>query len=126
MVLRNLGTEVRDGLLGAIKEKDSGAAEKVASLMIVWDDLTQISDRSLQEGLRGVDSGKLALALTKADEAITEKIRSNISERAVAALDEEASLMSAPKKSDIDEAREGIVEVLRAMNEKGELTFVEE
>ena len=69
---------------------------------------------------------KLALALNKTNEEIVNKIKSNISERAAATLDEEAALMSAPKKQDIQEAREEIVKALREMNEKGELSFIEE
>jgi len=126
VILRNLGTELRDGLLKAIREKDKESGETVANLMIVWEDIPQIADRSMQEALRGVDSKKMALALVKADEAIIEKIRSNISERAAATLDEEASLMSAPKQKDIEEARDEIVKALREMNEKGELSFIEE
>jgi len=126
VILRNLGKELRDGLVGAIKEKDGQAGEMVGKLMIVWEDIPQITDRSLQGGLRGIDAQKLALALVKADDAISKKIRSNISERAAAAIEEEASLMSAPRKKDIEEAREGIVQILREMNEKGELLFVEE
>lgn len=126
VILRNLGKEVRDGLLGAIEEKDGDTAATVANLMIIWEDIPQVADRSLQEGLRGVDAKKLALALQKADEVIAEKIKSNISERAVATVDEEASLMSAPKKEDIEGAREEIVQALRELNEKGELAFVEE
>ena len=126
IILRNLGKEVRDGLLTAIKEEDNKAGEMVADLMIVWADIPQVADRSLQEALREVDAKKLALGLHKADEAINEKIRSNISERAAATVDEEASLMSAPKKEDIEGAREDIVRVLRNMNAKGDLTFMEE
>lgn len=126
VILRNLGKELRDGLLGAIRGKDEKTAEKVAELMIVWADIPQVTDRSLQEALRGIDSRKLALALYKAETEIVEKIRSNISERAADALDEETSLMSAPKKEDIEEAREEIVQALRQMNEKGELAFIEE
>jgi len=126
VILRNLNKELRDGLLGAIQEKDSEAGKKVANLMILWEDIPQITDRSLQEALRGIDSQKLALALIKADEAITGKIKSNISERAAAAIDEETSLMSAPKKTDTEQAREEIVKTLREMNEKGELNFIEE
>ncbi len=126
VILRNLGKELRDGLLSAIRGKDEKAAEKVAELMIVWADIPQVTDRSLQEALRGIDSRKLALALYKAETEIVEKIRSNISERAADALDEETSLMSAPKKEDIEEAREEIVQALRQMNEKGELAFIEE
>ena len=41
-------------------------------------------------------------------------------------VDEETSLMPTPKKEDIRQAREKIVNVLRDLNQKGELTFVEE
>lgn len=126
VILRNLGKEIREGLLNAIKEKDSDVAENVRNLMIIWEDVAQVANRSMQEALRGVDAKKLALALHKADEAIADKIRSNISERAVATVAEEASLMSAPKNEDVDDARAEIVRVLREMNEKGELAFVEE
>ena len=125
VILRNLAKEIRDGMLTAIKEKDAGAAEKVAELMIIWEDITLVADRSLQNALRGIDARKLALALNNADAAIKQKIRSNISERANAMVDEETSLMQAPKKEDIAAAREEIVKVLREMNIKGELMFVE-
>lgn len=126
VILRNLGQELRDGLLSAIKKKDGEAGEKVAELMVVWEDIVAVSDRSLQQALRGLDAGKLALALFKADAELKEKIKSNISERAAAMMEEEASLMSSPKKEDVASAREEIVNTLREMNQKGELTFVEE
>jgi flagellar motor switch protein FliG len=125
VILRNLGKELRDGLLGAIKEKDSSAADKVAELMITWEDISLVADRSMQQALRGIDAKKLALALNNADATIAKKIRSNISERANTMIDEETSLMAAPKKEDIAAAREEIVKILRETNIKGELTFVE-
>lgn len=125
VILRNLVKEVRDGLLGAIREKDGSAADKVAELMIIWEDILFVTDKSLQQALRGVDAKKLALALTNADAAIKQKIRSNISERAGAMVDEETSLMASPKKEDIAAAREELVKTLREMNIKGELMFVE-
>jgi flagellar motor switch protein FliG len=126
VILRSLGKELRDGLLGAIQGKDAKAGETITNLMIVWEDIPQVADRSLQGALRGIDARKLALAFYKADEIIVKKIRSNISERLSATVDEETSLMSAPKKKDIEEAKEEIVRILRGMNEKGELAFVEE
>lgn len=126
VVIRNLGKEVRDGLLGAMREKDAQAAEKIEELMVQWEDVLQVTDRSMQEALRGIDAQKLALALMKADEAIVKKIKSNISERAAASIDEETSLMAAPKKEDIASAREEIVSIWRELNKKGELNFIEE
>jgi flagellar motor switch protein FliG len=125
IILRNLAKELRDGMIASIKEKDAGAADKVAELMILWEDITLVADRSLQQALRGIDARKFALALTNVEPAIKQKIRANISERANAMIDEETSLMSSPKKEDIAAAREEIVKVLREMNIKGELMFVE-
>ena len=125
VILRNLGKELRDGLIGAIKEKDSDAADKVAELMIIWEDLVFVTDRSLQQALRGIDAKKFALAFNNADPTIKQKIRSNISERANTMIDEETSLMSSPKKEDVATAREDIVKILRDLNIKGELMFIE-
>jgi flagellar motor switch protein FliG len=126
VVLRNLGKEIRDGLLGAIQGKNKQAGEMIADLMIVWEDIPQIADRSLKEALRRIDVSKLGLALVKADDRFFRKIKSNISEPMAVMLEEEAIFMSAYKQKDVEEAREEIVRVLREMDERGELAFIEE
>ena len=126
VMLRNLEKEIRDGLVSNIIQKDSQAGSKVVELMVIWEDILEVTDRSLQQALREIDSQKLAMALVNAEEAVVTKIKSNISERAAAAIDEETSLMSSPSKGDIEEARNDVVSVLRELNEKGELAFVEE
>jgi len=126
VIVRNLDKEVRDGVIEAIGQKDKDACEKVMNLMVVWEDVAQVGDRSLQAALRGIDERQLALALHEAADELVEKIKSNISERAAAMVDEETSLMSTPKKEEIRQAREKIVNVLRDLNQKGELMFVEE
>ena len=126
VILRNLGKELQDGLLSAVKEEDGEVGAKVANLMILWEDVPQVSDGSLQEGLRKVKSRKLALALVGADEAIVWKIKANLSERVAAAIEEDVSLMSAARRGEIAQAREEILEALRKLNEKGELSFIEE
>jgi len=126
VIVRNLDKEVRDGVLEAIQQKDAEAGEQVMNLMVIWDDLPLVADRPLQEALRGIDEQNLALALHEVPEEIGEKIRSNISERARMLVDEEISLMSAPKKESITQAREKIVGVLREANREGNLAFLEE
>jgi flagellar motor switch protein FliG len=126
VIVRNLDKEVRDGVLAAIGQKDQDAAEKIANLMIVWEDLPLVADRSLQQALRGLDERQLALAIYEAPETVVAKIKSNISERAATMVTEEAALMSSPKKDDVRQAREKIVAAMRELNRKGELTFDEE
>lgn len=123
VVLRNMDTDIRNNVLSAVGDSDPEKADSVREMMVVWQDVASVSDRSLQEALRGVDERKLALALHEADQAILDKIKGNISERAASLVDEEASLMTAPKKKDVSDARETIVVLMRDLNSKGELVF---
>jgi flagellar motor switch protein FliG len=125
VILRNLAKELRDGLLVAIREKDSQTAQAVADLMVIWEDIPLVAERPLQNALRGIDAKFLALALFKTDPTVVAKIKSAISERAVAALDEETSFLKAPKQEDITAARDKIITALRQLDEKGELSFIE-
>lgn len=125
ILLRTVKTELRDSLLKAIGEQDAATATAVRDLMVLWEDIPQVSDRSLQEVLRGVEAKQLALALNRADPAIDRKVRANISERARAAIAEETSLMRAPKAEEIEQARTAILGGLRELNTKGDLRFEE-
>ena len=121
VVLSGLETDLRDQMLDEISKHDEETSKTVRNLMITWDDIPSIADRSMQEALRSVESGKLAVALYGAKEAVIDKIRSNISERAVASLDEEISLMQDPLEKEVLDAREEVVNPLREANEQGTL-----
>jgi flagellar motor switch protein FliG len=124
IVLNGLEKELRDKLLEDIKNKDEETCNKIRKLMVTWEDIPDIADRSLQETLRSVDTKILAVAFFGAEEEIIQKIRSNISERVAATLDEETSLMQEPLPKEVLEAREGVVNPLREANEQDKLRFV--
>ncbi len=126
VILRSMDVKLRETLIGALKERDKDLAVKTINMMVLWEDLTVIEDRAMQEALRSADAGKLALALHGTDDAIAGKVRKNISERARAMLDEEESLLSKPKQEEIESARESILKVLRDMNARGDLDFQQE
>lgn len=121
LVLSGLERDIRDQMLAEIGKNDEETAAMVKRLMITWEDIPSVADRSLQEALRSVDTGKLALALHGADEDIAQKIRSNMSDRAVSLLDEEISLMQEPLEKEVLNAREEVVRPLREANEEGTL-----
>jgi flagellar motor switch protein FliG len=124
IVLSGLEKTVRDQLIDEIGKNDEETATTIRRLMITWEDIPSIADRSLQEALRTVESSKLAMALYGADEEVVQKIRSNISDRAVAAVDEETSLMQEPLQKEVLEAREEVAKPLRDANEEGKLRMV--
>jgi flagellar motor switch protein FliG len=113
-------------MLKEIEGRNVETARTVKALMITWEDIPKIEDRSLQQILRSIEPGALAKALHGAEPVIAEKIRSNISERVAQMIDEEASLMSEPRKKEINAAREEVVKPLREANEAEELMFIED
>jgi flagellar motor switch protein FliG len=124
--LRNLGKGIRNGFLGTIRGRDAKAGERVSDLTIFWDDILQISDCALRKALRRIDIRKLALALVRADRRFVQRIQSNIAEPMAARLNDQMLLFSAYRRKDVESARAEIVDFLREMNERGELTFVRE
>jgi flagellar motor switch protein FliG len=123
LLLRGLGSELRGTLLEALTETDEEASRQIQELMVVWTDIPAVSDRSCQEGLRSIDSRKLAVALVDADETTLEKLRGNMSQRQLAMLDEEASLLSQPSEAEIAEARGELLSALRELAANNFLTF---
>ena len=124
IMLSGLEKEPRDRLLDEVSKHDEQTGKMIRHLMVTWEDIPSIADRSLQEALRAVESSKLALALYGADEGVVQKIRTNISDRAVAMVDEEASLMQEPLPKEVFDAREEVVRPLREANEEDKLRFV--
>ncbi len=125
VILRNLSKEVRDGLILSIAKNDKAIADMILKNMIIWEDISIVTDRSLQEALREADAPLMALALHEADEAIIQKVKENVSERIREMIDEESELMPNPKKEDIETARNTIITALESLNSKGELSFID-
>jgi flagellar motor switch protein FliG len=125
LVLSGLEQELRDQLLDEIKNHDEEMLATIKRLMVTWNDIPSIADRSLQEALRGIEANRLAMALYGADEQIAKKIRANISERAAAMLDEETGLLQEPLPKEIAEAQDEVCKPLRDANEEGKLRFVQ-
>lgn len=126
LVLNGMSKDERGDYLKQIQSRDENIASMVRALMIAWEDILKIEDKSLQETFRNLEATVFAKALHGADVSITEKINSNLSERMKDMVEEEASLMGKIRKKDILSAREEIVKPLREALEAGELAFIEE
>ena len=124
IMLSDTEQDLRVQALEEISSHNEETATMVKNLMVTWEDILTIADRSLQEALRTVESKELAIALYQADEEIAQRICSNISERANASVEEEKMLMQEPSEEEIFDAREDVVGPLRKANEEGSLRRV--
>lgn len=96
-------------------------AEEIKKRMFVFEDIVLLDDRSLQLVLREVDSKELALALKASSTEVADKIYKNMSKRASEMLREEIEYMGPVRIRDVEEAQQKIVNVIRRLEESGEI-----
>ncbi|EAX48668.1 flagellar motor switch protein FliG [Thermosinus carboxydivorans Nor1] len=96
-------------------------AEEIKKRMFVFEDIVLLDDRALQLVLREIDSKDLALALKAASSEVAEKIYKNMSKRASEMLREEIEYMGPVRIRDVEEAQQKIVNVIRRLEEAGEI-----
>lgn len=99
------------------------AAGEIQALMFVFDDLVLIGDREMQKVLGELDKEDLALALKTATPEVTEKLMGNLSKRARDNLQDEMEMLGPKPLSEVEEAQKRIVEHVRELEERGEITI---
>lgn len=85
--------------------------------------LVDIDDRSIQKWLREVETQDLAKALKGTDAEVQEKIFINMSHRAATMLREDMEFMGPVRKSDVIETQKKLMEILKRLNESGEIVI---
>ena len=81
-----------------------------------------LSDKDMQKVLGEIDKGTLALALKTASPELSDKILGNMSKRGREAMEEEIEMLGPKPLSEVEEAQK-IVELVRGMEEKGDITI---
>ncbi len=108
-------------IMESLEVQDPELAEEIKKLMFVFEDIVMIDDRSIQRILREVESQDLALALKGASREVGEKIYGNMSTRASDMLREDIEFMGPVRLRDVEEAQQRIVNVIRRLEETGEI-----
>lgn len=110
-------------ILESLESGDPELAEDVRQRMFVFEDVTQLDDKSVQLVLRGVDTKDLAMALKGVKAEVRELILRNMSERAAQNLGEEIELLGPVRLKSVEEAQGNIVRVIRSLEESGQLVL---
>jgi len=108
-------------ILEGLESEDGELADEVRNRMFVFEDIQGLDDRSIQLVLRAVDAKELAVALKGVDQKVRNKVMKNMSERAAANLAEEIQLLGPIKLKTVEEAQNGIVRVIRTLEESGQI-----
>ncbi|WP_309649204.1 flagellar motor switch protein FliG [Nocardioides sp.] len=108
-------------IVEGLESLDVALANEVKSRMFMFEDIVNLDDRSIQQVLRQVDTGELALALKGVSDQVRDKITSNLSERAGVTLVEEIELLGPVRLTQVEEAQQAIIRTIRQLEEQGQI-----
>jgi flagellar motor switch protein FliG len=111
-------------ILETLEEQNPELADEVRRMMFLFEDITVLDDRSIQQVLREVDTKELAVALKGTGDEVQQKIYTNMSERAAAIIKEDLEFMGPIRVKQVEEAQQKIVAVIRRLEEAGQIVIV--
>jgi flagellar motor switch protein FliG len=120
-ILNNIDRAAEKNILESLEREAPELATEIKNLMFVFEDIMLLDDTSMRSVLKGIDSKNLAIALKGASQDLQEKFMNNMSNRASEMLREEISYLGPLRLKDVEEIQQGIVDVVRQLEEKGEI-----
>ena len=120
-IFNNFDRQTEARFIGALEERNREAAERIRTLMFVFEDLNKLDPGGIQTLLRGVEKDQLALALKGASDTLREMFFSNMSERAAKIMREDMEAMGPVRLKDVDGAQMSMVQVAKDLAAKGEI-----
>ncbi len=122
-MLNLLDKATEEQILDNLEERDPELAEQIRQLMFVFDDLSKIDERGIQELIKNVPQDKWKIALKTASESVADLVFKNMSARAAEMLKEDMDAMSAVKLSDVEAIQFEIVQIARKLEEEGKIVI---
>ncbi|MBC8109067.1 MAG: flagellar motor switch protein FliG [Anaerolineae bacterium] len=109
------------GIMEGLEAEDPDLVEQIRRLMFVFEDILLVNDKGIQAVLKEIDNEVLSLALKTASEELKNKIFKNMSERAAQLIGEDMQYMGPVRVSDVESAQQKIVDVVRRLEDAGEI-----
>lgn len=122
-VINYLDSNMGDEIIEKIKDWDEELGDKIRDKMFVFENITDIDDRSVQILLREVTSEQLKIALKGTTDAARDKIYLNMSKRAADLLREDIEVQGPVKVSEVEKAQREILAVARNLAEDGKIAL---
>jgi flagellar motor switch protein FliG len=108
-------------IMEGLESDDPDLVEQIRRLMFVFEDIKLVDDKGIQSILKELDNDDLTLALKTASEELKDKIFRNMSERAAGMIKENMQFMGPVKVSDVEAAQQRIVDIVRRLEDSGEI-----
>ena len=122
-ILKSLDKDVSRPLLERLEQKDEELFSQVDKLLLVFEDLLELSDKDIQTILKHVSSDELVKALKGAPDELAERFFANMSKRAAEIMREDMEVMAPLKLVEVEESQQSILKAVRKLDEDGSIAL---
>lgn len=122
-ILNNVDRGTEKSIIEAMEKEDPDLADEIRKMLFMFEDIISLDDPSIRRIMREVDFKDLALALKGANDEVSDKIFRNVSQRAGEMLKEDIELLGSVRVRDVEEKQQKIVQVIRKLDESGEIVI---
>ncbi len=120
-ILNSVDRGTEKHIMETLDLEDSDLADEIRKKMFVFEDILMLDDRSIQRVLREVENNDLGVALKGSGDDVKAAIFNNLSKRLASMIQEEMDFMGPVRLKDVEEAQQKIVNVIRQLEEAGEI-----
>lgn len=122
-IMNNVDRGTEKQIFDELGLKDPELADNIRKLMFVFEDIISLDDMSIQRFLRDVDSKDLAVALKGSNPDVSAVIFNNMSKRMQESIHSDIEYLHNVRMRDVEAAQQKIVDVIRKLEEDGELVI---
>ena len=122
-IMNHVDRSTERDIFDELNLKNPQLAEDVRKLMFVFEDIAYLDPLSIQRFLRETDSKDLAVALKVSNKDVMSAIFANMSNRMRESIQSDMEYLHNIRMSDVEEAQQRIVAVIRRLEEEGEIVI---
>lgn len=120
-ILNAVDRSTEKHIMEELELDDAELSEEIRRRMFVFEDIVTLDSKSIQRFIREIDNSQWSVALKGASEEVKEVIFTNMSKRLVEIIKEDMEFMGPVRLKDIEEAQQNIVNVIRKLEDAGEI-----
>lgn len=121
-ILNSVDRNTERNIMDTLETEEVELSEEIKKKMFVFEDLLSLDNRSIQTVLReDIDQKDIATALKGASEDLQNLIFNNLSKRLAAMIKEDMEFMGPVRRTDVEEAQQKIVNVVRRLQETNQI-----
>ncbi|MBS4536055.1 flagellar motor switch protein FliG [Clostridium sp. D2Q-14] len=120
-ILNSVDRGTEKNIMEELELEDAELSEEIRKRMFVFEDIVTLDSKSIQRFIREIDNSQWSIALKGASEEVKEVIFTNMSKRLVEIIEEDMEFMGPVRLKDIEESQQNIVNVIRKLEDSGEI-----